>query len=55
MRIAPLLLVVTLVGCAESDPGGPEPRASDASDPTVTDRYEGNGTVLQRGDDLAGL
>jgi hypothetical protein len=56
MRLAPLLLVVmALVGCAASDPGGGPLDGSNSDDPTVTDRYQGNGMVLQRGDDPAEL
>jgi hypothetical protein len=56
MRLGPLLLVLlTLVGCAESDPRGPEADATGAGDQTVTDRYQGDGMVLQRRDAPAEL
>lgn len=56
MRLAPIFLVVMmLVGCAESDPGGGAVDGSDPADRTVTGRYQGNGMVLQPGDDAAEL
>jgi hypothetical protein len=55
MRLAPLVLVATLVACAGPDRGVPPLGASKTGDGAVNDRYEANGMVLQRGEDRAEL